>query len=187
MTKKLYTTALTLLLFFGCGTTSLQTQVKQTRAVNIDKSIKDISLDVISLPGSGGEKIDLKNALIKELSKKGIKVSNNSSHKLTVKILFINNLKEAGKIKNGIGEGLRGGIGARASSSDSLIAGVTIALAGATIGKVMEDSIYKAVVEVNLDGQTTRILAEAKKMGLKADEALPILKEKIAKKIADMF
>ena len=198
MIKKITTTILVGLLLGGCGTTSLQSQVKLTRDVAVSQQVgnKNMFLNVTGLSGSGFEKTNLKNTLIEKLSQKGYKIvsSGSAAYRLDVKVLFINNLKEAGNIKNGIGQGINGGMGARASGTDSLIAGVTIALAGKVIGKAMEDSVYRAVVELKITNiknpqniQTSRVLGEVKKMGLKPEEAMPILEDKVASKIADIF
>jgi len=198
------------LLLSGCGTMQLQTNVKMTKDIVLNHTNKQKTI-FIEIQNLAGNNFNLLPLLKKDLEKKGYKIVDNkymAKYVLTVKILFANNLKKALAIKAGATTGLAGGFIAKAgghNTGDSILIGATIALATAAIGSALEDEIYRAVVEVNIDQkdktckhyspimgncyeeQKTRVLAEAVKTNLKLNEALPILSKKVANKISTIF
>jgi len=145
-------------LLTGCATTELQTKAKLTRTILIDHSVKEnknIYLQVTNTAGSGGENMQLYKHLKENLEAKGYNVVSKSSiagYGLFVNVLFANNLKEANAIKAGVNSGVLAGTMAAigGNGSDSLLIGAGAALAGATIGKALEDEVFRAVVDIRI-------------------------------------
>lgn len=200
-----------ILLFTGCATTQLQTQSKMTRTITLDHSAiksKRIYLQITNTSGGGGEKMNLKDKLIKNFEVKGYKLVENSSeadYGLFINILFSNNLKEAYAIKAALGYGTAtAGINyaSGGSGSEALVAGIAMAVGAGLVGKAFEDEIYRSIIDVNIrtyqnslnekssknfDEHLTRVFVEAVKMNLKLEEALPILEDKTASQISNLF
>jgi hypothetical protein len=172
---------------------------KEKKSVYV--SLKNISQENLEILPMLKSKLEAKNYVL-------VESSTNADYVLMINILFANNLKEAYAIKNAAGVGITTGIIAAAGSSstrDSLLIGATAALATGLVTKALEDEIYRAVVDVTVEekreeaglsseimGQgykthQTRVLSEAIKTHLKLDEALPVLSEKIATQISNIF
>ena len=193
-------------LFGGCATTTLQTKVKLTKSIVIDHSIKDnknIYLQVTNTAGSGGENMQLLDAIKTKLTNKGYNIVNKSTpngYGLFVNVLFANNIKEARALQVGGALGSTAALGAVATGQGgkgSLLVGVGVALGGAIISKALEDETFRAVVDItvrdygnDIEKYSTfesRSLSEAVKMGLKLDEAMPILEQEISRQITNLF
>lgn len=195
----------------GCGTLSLETNVKMTRSVMLKPIEKDKQSVFVSLKNISEEKLDMLPLLREKLKAKNYILAdspNNTDYVLMINILFANNLKEAYAIQNAAGAGIATGIIAAAGDSgtkDSLVIGATAALATGLITKALEDETYRAVVDVTVEekrdeaeflsevmGQgykthQTRVLAEAVQTNLKLEEALPILSDKVTTQISNIF
>lgn len=195
----------------GCGTLSLETNVKMTRSVMLKPIEKDKQSVFVSLKNISEEKLDMLPLLREKLKTKNYILAdspNNADYVLMINILFANNLKEAYAIQNAAGAGIATGIIAAAGDSgtrDSLLIGATAALATGLITKALEDETYRAVVDVTVEekrdeaeflsevmGQgykthQTRVLAEAVQTNLKLEEALPILSDKVTTQISNIF
>jgi len=191
-----------LLVLSGCGTMSLETSAKLTNSITIDHSrVKDktIYVQVTNTANSGGEKMDLINSIKDSLRKKGYSVVDSSSDAtfgLFVNVLFANNLKEANAVRAAAGLGASTGIiamGSGSNTGDSLLIGATAALAGAVVGKAMEDETFKAVIDVDVKNyikntsDETRLYARAVKMNLDLEEAMPILQKEATRSITNIF
>lgn len=197
--------------FSGCGTLSLETNVKMTRSVWLKPQKEEQRSVYISLKNISEENIDILPLLKERLEAKSyilVEESKNADYVLMINILFANNLKEAYALKNAAGVGLSTGVisaAAGSSTSDSLLVGAVAALATGAISKALEDETYRAVVDVVLEEKReeanarsevmgdgykthqTRVLAEAVQTNLKLEEALPILSNKVATQISNIF
>ena len=211
MIKFLSFITILVLFFSGCATTDLQTSVKMTKSVWLQPAKTKGKSIYVSIKNTSQEHIEIEPLLIQQLQSKGFKIVNDAKvadYVLMVNILFANSLREANAVKTGTGLGVASGVIASTSSNsnmkDSLLIGAGVALASGLVAHSLEDETYKAVVDLvvneKLSGASgkslmgsgykehkTRILAEAVRVDLKLDEALPILSEKIAKQIADIF
>lgn len=204
--------AILLFIMTGCATFELQTNVKMTKSVFLkpvnNKTEKTI---YISLKNISQENMDILPLLETKLTSKGYSIVNsaeNAHYVLFINILFANNLREANALKAATGLGITGGAiaaGSNSSTGDSLLIGAGIALASGLVGKALEDETYRAVVDVIVDEKSdqavnsqstmgngykehkTRVLAEAVQTDLKLEQALPILAEKVATQIANIF
>jgi len=204
--------AIFLFLLTGCATFELQTNVKMTKSVFLkpvnNKAEKTI---YISLKNISQENMDILPLLEERLKSKGytlVKSAEDAHYVLFINILFANNLREANAVKAATGLGIAGGAiaaGSNSNTGDSLLIGAGIALASGLVGKALEDETYRAVVDVVVDEKSdqsgnsqstmgddykehkTRVLAEAVQTDLKLEEALPILTEKVAIQIANIF
>lgn len=162
MTKKLINIGLCVTLAFiyvGCGTTTLQTKAKLTRTIVLDHQNKEnklIYLQVSNTTGSGGENMTLYSDLKENLESKGytvITTSKGASYELLVNVLFANSLKEANAIKAGsfgLRMGRRIGLATGSDNRDALVLGAIMALGAATIGKTLEDDVFRAVVDISI-------------------------------------
>lgn len=197
------------LLFTGCATMELQTNVKTTKSVFLKPDAIESKTIYISSKSIIGDKLEILPLLKTKLAKKGYRIVENTdeaNYVLMTNVLFANNLKEAHAVKAAAGMGITGGVMAAASGrglGKSLLVGASFALASGLVGKALEDEIYRAVVDVVIAEKTdgaqssvmgdgykehkTRILAEAVKTKLKLDEALPVLSEKIATQLSNIF
>lgn len=209
--KKLFNAAAIAILFSGCGTLLLETNVKMTKSVWLKPAEKEKQSIYVSLKNISQENLEILPMLKSRLEEKNyvlVENSNGADYILMINILFANNLKEAYAIKNAAGVGITTGIIAAASSSntrDSLLIGATAALATGLVTKALEDKTYRAVVDVTVEekredaealsevmGQgykthQTRVLAEAVQTHLKLEEALPVLSDKVATQISNIF
>jgi len=189
------------LLVSGCGTLSLETGAKMTNSIILDHSRvkKSVYVQVTNTANSGGERMNLRDAIVQKLQEKGYTIVNSSSDAglgLFVNVLFANNLKEAKAIQAASGLGVASGViamGAGSGTSDSLLIGASAALVGAATAKIMEDETFKAVVDVSVRSydenltKNTRIFARAVKMNLNLDEAMPVLEKETSRSIANIF
>lgn len=199
------------ILISGCGTLSLETNVKMTKSIWLKPVEKEKKRVYVSLKNISQENLEILPILKSRLEVKNyalVDSSKNADYVLMINILFANNLKEAYAIKNAAGVGITTGIIAAAGSSntrDSILIGATAALATGLITKALEDEIYRAVVDVTVEekreeaeassevmGQgykthQTRVLAEAVQTNLKLEEALPVLSDKVATQISNIF
>ncbi len=209
--KKIFNAVAIAILFSGCGTLFLETNVKMTKCVWLKPAEKEKKSIYVSLKNISQENLEILPILKSKLEAKNyvfVESSTNADYVLMINILFANNLKEAYAIKNAAGVGITTGIIAAVGSSstrDSLLVGATAALATGLVTKALEDETYRAVVDVTVEekreeaglsseimGQgykthQTRVLAEAVKTHLKLDEALPVLSDKIATQISNIF
>ncbi len=209
LVKMLILTIVTTPFFTGCGTLGLQTNVKMTKSVFLKpENAQDRSI-YISLKSMTGDHLDILPLLKKNLHTKNYTIVDNAKdahYVLMVNILFANNLKEAYALRNGAALGATTGIIAAASGSntgDSILIGAAVALAGGLVSNALEDETYRAVVDVVVDEKSkygdgsimgqdykehkTRILAEAVQTNLKLNEALPILSNKVATQLSNIF
>ena len=199
------------ILISGCSTLSLETNVKMTKSVWLKPVEKEKRSVYISLKNISQENLEILPILKSRLEAKNyvlVDNSNNADYVLMINILFANNLKEAYAIKNAVGIGVATGIIAAAGNSgtkDSLLIGATAALATGLVTKALEDETYRAVVDVTVEEKReeigvsseimgrgykthqTRVLAEAVQTNLKLDEALPVLSNKVAIQISNIF
>lgn len=199
------------ILISGCSTLSLETNVKMTKSVWLKPVEKEKRSIYISLKNISQENLEILPILKSRLEAKNyvlVDSSNNADYVLMINILFANNLKEAYAIKNAAGIGVATGIIAAAGNSgtkDSLLIGATAALATGLVTKALEDETYRAVVDVTVEEKReevgvssevmgkgykthqTRVLAEAVQTNLKLDEALPVLSNKVAMQISNIF
>ena len=197
-------------LFSGCATMEMQTKVKMTKSVFLHPAQTQDKTVYISVKQITEDKLDLMPLLQQNLKTKGYKIVTDpkrAKYVLFVNILFANNLREANAVKSGVAAGVTSGIiaaGSGSSTQNSLLVGAAIALAGGAVSKAMEDEIYRAVVDVVIDERsdesdqntvmgygykehTTRVMAEAVQTNLKLEEALPVLTQKVARQISNIF
>jgi hypothetical protein len=212
--KKIFLSSLVAagLLISGCATFSLETNEKMTQSIFLNpvpKEKKIIYLVIKNTSDMPGVDEKIKSILIKKLTEKGYKIVDNpkaAHYVLFVNVLFANNIKE----KNaGAAAGFGTAVGA---ASGAGAGGGRNALAGAVIGgivygvgaKLTEDETIRIVTDVrikekindnatNLDDDKsyktyeTRIFTQATKTHLKVKDALPVLEEKMANSIANIF
>lgn len=199
-----------LTIFSGCATLELETNVKMTKSVFLKPANNEKRTVYVSLKSITGDHLDILPLLEKNLKSKNYTIVNNAKdaqYVLMVNILFANNLKEAYAIRNGAALGVTSGIiagGSGSNTSDSLLVGATVALASGLVSEALEDETYRAVVDVAVDEksdngnkesimgegykeQKTRVLAEAVQTNLKLNEALPILSQKVATQLSNIF
>ena len=204
------------LLFAGCGTLSLETNVKMTKSVFLRPVPVDKKSVYVSLKNISEENLEIMDLLQTHLKTKGYALNDNpetAEFVLMVNILFANNLKEAHAISAAAGMGVTGGVVAAGSGSntgDSLLIGAGMALAAGLVGKALEDETYRAIVDVSVNQRLplgedydatektgtmgrgykehrTRVIAEAVQTNLKLEEALPILSADVARQITNIF
>ena len=210
MKKAIFPILLVLSVFTGCATLELETNVKMTKSVFLKPVNNEKRTVYVSLKSITGDNLDILPLLEKNLKSKNYILVNraeDAQYVLMVNILFANNLKEAYAIRNGAALGVTSGIIAAGSGSNtrgSLLVGATVALASGLVSKALEDETYRAVVDVVFDEksdngnkksimgedykeQKTRVLAEAVQTNLKLDEALPILSQKVATQLSNIF
>lgn len=167
MTNKTFRiTALTsavLILSTGCATTSLQTQSKVTRSIVIDQSKmqkKNLYLQVTNTANLSNEKFNLLNSLKNKLQNKGYQIVTSSKEAefgLFVNVLYANNIKEINTIKGGTIAGTTGLIaGASSGLKDGLIVGAVMGLGGALVGKLTEDDIFRAALDIKIRDYTSQ-------------------------------
>jgi len=210
MKKAILPILLGLSFFTGCATLELETNVKMTKSVFLKPVNNEKRTVYVSLKSITGDNLDILPLLEKNLKSKNyilVNSAEDAQYVLMVNILFANNLKEAYAIRNGAALGVTSGIIAAGSGSntrDSLLVGATVALASGLVSKALEDETYRAVVDVVVDEksdngnkksimgedykeQKTRVLAEAVQTNLKLNEALPILSQKVATQLSNIF
>jgi len=153
----LSTSVATSLLLSGCGTLSLETNVKMTKSVWLKPTKKDKATIFISLKNISEENLDILPLLKQRLEKKNfilVDSANNANYVMMINILFANNLKEAADIqtagKLGVATGVISAAG-NSSSGDSLLVGASIALASGLVSAALADETYRAVVDVVID------------------------------------
>lgn len=191
----------------GCATSTLQTQAKMTRTISLTPDqLKEKSV-YLRVTGTQASKIALETPLKKALQERGVTVVDNADEAkfyLHVNTLFADNLKEAARLD----VALFGGVAAGAistvnhSGGDSLLIGVGVALAMGIADRALADETYRAVISVSLKARSmqessspwsntqeeeTRIYVEAVRMGLNLEEAKPIMEEKAAYQISEIF
>lgn len=196
-----------MLFLVGCATTTLQTQAKMTRSISLSPDqLKEKSL-YLRVTGTEASKIELEAPLKKALQDRGVRIVDNADNArfyLHVNTLFADNLKEAARLD----VTLFGGVAAGAistvnhSGGDSLLIGVSVALAMGVADRALADETYKAVISVHLkekigeEGRTTwdnvkedesRLFIEAVQMGLNLEKAKPIMEQRAAYQIAEIF
>ena len=215
-TTLLSSIALATLLTTGCATFSMETNSKMTQSIFLNpvpKEQKTIYLIVKNTSNMNGVGEKIKALLIKKLQSKSYKIVDdvkNAHYILYVNVLFANNIKE----KNaGVATAL-GAAGGAAIGASGAPAGKTgkDALVGVAVGgliygvgaKLAEDETIRIVTDVrvkeklnpnatNLNNDKvfktydTRVYAQATKTHLKVSDALPILEEKTANSIANIF
>jgi len=202
MKKKLLVMLIGLVFMTGCGTMTMETKSKLTNTIILDKSKiqeKSIYIQVINTANSGGEKMKLEDKIKEKLTNKGYRIastSDNSTLGLFINVLFANNLKEANAIKAaGVTGGLTGvvAMGSGSNTGDSLLIGASAALAGAIIGKSLEDETFRAVIDMKVKNYVdntendTRLFAQAVKMNLDLDKAIPVLEKESVNSIVNIF
>lgn len=205
------------LLTTGCATFSLETNTKMTRSVFLNpvpKEQKTIYLIVKNTSDVNGVGEKIKLLLVKNLQAKGYKIVNNiknAHYILYVNILFANNIKEKNAgMATAFGATTGAVIGASGATAGST---GKDALAGAVIGgviygvgaKLTEDETIRIVTDIQIKEKinpnatndlnnekdyrtyTTRVFSQATETHLKVKDALPILEEKMANSIANIF
>lgn len=205
MKGKIISIILIVVFFTGCGTFNLQKQTKMTRTLFLDHSEKEnksIYLQVSNTSGSSGKDMNLKEEIETQLIKKGYtitKTSASAGYSLFVNTLFAGSVKEALALGSALSSGVIGGTGAIASGQggkDSLVMALAFAVGGATVGSVLEDETFRAIVDVRVednrkDGtihqEETRIFTEAIQMNLKKEEALNYMKTEVSNQIVNIF
>lgn len=186
----------------GCGTMIMETKSKLTNTIVLDKSKiqeKSIYIQVTNTANSSGEKMRLEDKIKEKLINKGYRIastSDDSTLGLFINILFANNLREANAIK---AAGATGGftsvvaMGSGSNTGDSLLIGASAALAGAIIGESMEDETFRAVIDMKVKNYVdntendTRLFAQAVKMNLDLDKAIPVLEKESVNSIVNIF
>lgn len=182
-------------LFAGCGTSTLATQTLMTRSIILEPK-KAVSV-YITYKNTALSHIELQPVLEDALTKKGIHISDDyekATYKLFVNILFATNIKQALAVQNATVAGVSGalvGTAVKSSLKEGAIVGAAAALGATVVSKALEDEIYKAVVDIQVDGdaktQKTRVFAEARQMNLDKSVALPRLSQIVASQIAEIF
>lgn len=189
------------ILFSGCATTQLKTNIKSTKTIFLTPVAKEKKVVWLEAKNTSASKMDLEPKLESALIAKGVTIVDDpqkANYTLQVNSLFADNLKEAIKLKESLAIGTAVGVGSVAwgnNGRDAILIGVATAIAAGTIGKMLEDETYRGVLDVRIVekvGQeerehTTRVLTEAVKMGLSLDEAIPVLEQKTATQIAEIF
>lgn len=185
----------------GCATSTLQTQAKMTRTISLTpEQLKGKSV-YLRVTGTQASKIALEAPLKKALQERDVNVVDNGDNAkfyLHVNTLFADNLKEAARLDVVLfGGGAAGALStANHSGGNSLLIGVGVALAMGAADRALADETYRAVVSVNLKElnrensakeDETRLFVEAVRMGLNLEEAKPIMEEKAAYQIAEIF
>ncbi|AXK48126.1 conjugal transfer protein TraT [Aliarcobacter trophiarum LMG 25534] len=142
------------ILFTGCATTELQTNVRMSQSVFIDPVKKELRTVFVSSKNTSGQPINLENSLVSDLQAKGYRVVDDpdeATYILMVNVLYCDKKQE----NNAIGAGLAtGAIGAGVSGYNNGGAGQAIgvglgaAVIGGLIGKATEDTIYQMQVDV---------------------------------------
>lgn len=190
-------------IFGGCGTTTLQTKSDLTRTVSLTPKQLNIKKVYLRVTGTEASIIQPKALIAEKLESMGIAVTDNpddADTMLHVNTLFADNLKEAKNYSVAGAAGVLGGtaVGVHNSSgSDGIIAGVAIALAMGIAQNMLADDIYRSISDVIImqkqsDGEwleigKTRIVSEAVKMGLKDEEAKPVLENDVATRVVSIF
>lgn len=201
--KGAITTALSLFLLMGCGTAHLQVQSKMTRTISLSPNFLQNKVVYLRVTGTEASVLNLEEPLKEALRQKGVKLVENPDEaklSLHVNTLFANNLKEAANYQASlIGGGIAGGMarGYGNNSGDSILIGVGVALAMGVAEHALADETYRAIVDVSLrtktnesswsDEEKTRILVEAVQMGLKVEEAKPMMETHVIQKISDIL
>lgn len=197
---KLLLVSISVLLFTGCATMEMQKQAKLTKPIQLDKSeIKNSSiyLQVNNIEKGGGDNINLKDKLSTLLIQKGYSIVNesaDSSIKLFVDVLFVNNIKEAFALQSALGYGLTGTAvkySATGSGSDALGIGLVMALGSGIAGKALEDETYRGIFAVKVENKdkvhTTKVFTEVIQMNLDKKEAFTALEDISSKQISNIF
>jgi len=152
--------SLTALVFTGCATTELQTQVKMTRSIFLNPVAKSKRTVFVTVRNTSGQAVHLRQKLISQLRSKGYTVIDDPSmakYVLMVNILFANNLKEANAAGAATAAGTAGAVaGSTVSGRNGLIVGLASAAIGGLIGKATEDEIFRMVVDVDLREKTNQ-------------------------------
>jgi len=201
------------LLTTGCATFSLETNSKMTQSVflnPIPKEQKTIYLIVKNTSDMNGVGEKIKSLLVQKLQSKGYRIVDdvkNAHYVLYVNVLFANNIREK---NTGAATAFGATTGAIVGASNG--GGGKGGLAGAAVGgviygvgaKLTEDETIRIVTDIKVKEKTrpdatdldntsdyktyeTRIYSQATKTHLKVNEALPILEEKTANSIANIF
>lgn len=190
-------------IFAGCGTATPQIQSKMTRTISLSPNFLQNKVVYLRVTGTEASVLNLEEPLKEALTQKGVKlVENPDEAKLSLHIntLFANNLKEAANYKASLlGGSIAGGMakGYGNNSGDSILIGVGVALAMGIAEHALADETYRAIVDVSLrtknnenewnNEEKTRILVEAVQMGLKVEEAKPIMEKQVIQKISDIL
>ncbi len=144
--------ALSVSLFTGCATTSLQTQAKMTRSIFLDPVKKEQKTVYVVVRNTSGQEVNLEDKLIAQLRKKGYKIVDDpeaAKFVLMTNILFANNLKEANTARGASAGGVVGAAaGANGGGSDTLVGAIAGAVVGGLVAKATEDEIFRMVVDV---------------------------------------
>ncbi|WP_331774717.1 complement resistance protein TraT [Sulfurospirillum sp. 1612] len=194
---------LTAFLFSGCGTTTLQVQSAMTRTVSLSPKALEDKKVYLRVTGTTASILKLKAPLKQALLKRGVTLVDNpelATISMHVNTLFANNLKEAAHYGGAALGGATAGALASAngnSGGDSILIGITAALAMGIVENATRDETYRAVIDISLrtkntlgqwsDEDKTRVLVQAVKMGLKPMEAKGIMETQAVQKIADIL
>ena len=147
--------------FSGCATTQLQTHSKMSQSIFLNPVKKSLRVVYVDIKNTSGEELDNLMPLIeKKLVSRGYKLTEDpeqAKYILMANVLFANDKKE----NNALGAGIAAGaIGAGASgynnggTGNGILAGAAAGAIGAVVGKMLEDTIFQMVVDINIREKT---------------------------------
>lgn len=195
-------TLLPVLLFTGCGTTTLQTKSELTRTITLTPDELNVKKVYLRVTGTEASIVQPKTQIVEKLQAIGIEATDDANETNTMihlNTLFANNMVEAKQYSAAGAAGAIGGVAIGVhnnSTSTGILAGVAIALAMGLAQNILADEVYRSVSDVTImqkkdnqwvDVGKTRIISEAVKMDLNVTQAKPIMEEQIATKVADIF
>lgn len=142
------------LLFTGCATTELQTNVKMTQSVFINPVRQDLKTIFVRTQNTSGQNINLESSIIRELTAKGYRVVNDpeiATYVLMVNVLYCDQKQENNASGGAVGAGAIGvGVSAYNShgATQPILVGLGSAVVGGLLGKALEDTIYQMQVDI---------------------------------------
>lgn len=192
---------LALIFFSGCGTVKMQTFAKSSNSIFFKEISSKKSVFLINKNSSGVDN-NIGQMVQSQLMSKGysfVSDANDAKYILRINTLNLNAGQEQTAVA-AVGAGAVTGAVVGGAAKKSLKAGAVTGLAaGAAAGLfalATEDGTVKMQADVFITEKledekkvdyTTRIFTEATQMHLTAQEAQPILEEKIAAKISGIF
>lgn len=192
-------TILTLLLFTGCGTLSLQLDSKMTQSIFLN-NLKPIK--TIYLVKTNTAIVDDNIALLtkEKLLKRNYTFVNNpvnATYILRINTININKRKDQKELESGAITGVSTGlaIGATKGLEDGLAGGLIMGVVGGIFAYAVADGQIRMQADILITekigskkiNHLTRVIAEAKQVHLTSKEGQPLLEEKISKQISGIF
>ncbi|PKT75091.1 complement resistance protein TraT [Helicobacter winghamensis] len=165
--RKLIFGFLSVLVFSGCVTTTLQTKATMSQSVFIEPVNAIQKVIFVSVKNTIGEQINLQQSIEAKLSQKGYKITQNPDEAtfiLQANILYCdikqeNNAKDAAILGGAAGAGV--GVYNHSSATGGVVGGLAGAAVGGLLGKLTEDKIFQMQVDINIRQKKQEVLANS--------------------------